>query len=97
MWNFIKNILGMLGDFLKEFIQSNAGKMVEEIGDIAYDVVERMEKKGGDNKFESAKKALINELVERGIEYTDNILNTAIEIAVSLLKERGAEIKQENK
>lgn len=96
MWDFIKNIFSSIGDFLKEFVRSNAGKMVEEIGDIAYDVVERIERTAqpGDNKFELAKEALVKELRERGAEYTESILNTAIEIAVDLLKSRGQEQKQ---
>lgn len=96
MWDFFKNIFNRIGDFLKEFVRSNAGEMVEGIGDIAYAVVKQIEETAqpGDNKFKLAKEALTKELIKRGIVYTESVLNTAIEIAVDLLKERGEEYKK---
>lgn len=92
--NFIKKMFSGIGDFLYEFVISNSGLLVEEIGDIAYDVVERVENSNTDgDKFTAAKEALISELGERSSEYAEHILNEAIEIAVGILKKNGKEKK----
>jgi hypothetical protein len=82
-----------IGRFLFSFAKTSSGKLVEEIGDIAYDVVLRVERRGCSNKFQCAKEALIKELGERAPRYADHILNKAIEIAHGLLVDRGQEIK----
>lgn len=97
MWKAIRLFLAGIGSFLRSFLESNSARMIEEIGDIAYEVVKRIElnHKPGDDKFKLAQEALIQELTERGLGYTISILNTAIEIAVDLLRERGEEIKRQ--
>jgi hypothetical protein len=82
-----------IGRFLFSFAKTQAGRAVEEIGDIAYDVVLRIERQGCENKFQCAKEALVKELGERAPMYADHILNKAIEIAHGILVDRGLELK----
>lgn len=94
-----KAILGFftgIGRFLFSFVRSACGRMVEEVGDIAYDVVKRVEQTAGpgDDKFQIAKEQLKRELRERGLQYAEHILNKAIEIAHGLLVDRGEEVKK---
>jgi hypothetical protein len=82
-----------IGGFLFSFAKTTAGRAVEEIGDIAFDVVLRVERRGCDNKFQCAKEELVKELGERAPMYADHILNKAIEIAHGIMIERGLEVK----
>jgi hypothetical protein len=96
MFSKILGFFSGIGSFLFNFAKSNSGALVSEIGDIAYDVVERVENTSpaGADKFEIAKQALIMELGERAPKYAGHILNKAIEIAHGLLVDSGKEIKK---
>jgi hypothetical protein len=83
-----------IGRFLFSFAKTSSGALVEEIGDIAYDVVVRVERRGCENKFQCAKEELVKELGERASRYADHILNKAIEIAHGIMVDRGEEIKK---
>jgi hypothetical protein len=93
MFSWIAKIFAGIGRFLFSFAKTSSGVLVEEIGDIAYDVVVRVERRGCKDKFACAKQELVKELGERATKYADHILNKAIEIAHGLLVDRGEEIK----
>jgi hypothetical protein len=93
MWDKVKAFFAGIGRFLFSFAKSNTGRLVEEIGDIAYDVVKRVEARGCADKFQCAKQELVKELGERAPRYADHILNKAIEIAHGLLVDNGQEAK----
>lgn len=92
MFSIIKSIIRGIGVFFKRFVKTAVYEAVEEIADIAEYAVETVNKtcidKSNDYKFEEAKK-LIKELIKaRGKNYKDNVINTAIEIAVAVIKEQ---------
>ena len=91
MFSIIKGIFKGIGSFFKRFIRTAVYDAIEEMADIAEYAVETVNKtckdKPNDYKFREAKK-LIKELIKtREKSYTDNVINTAIEIAVALMKE----------
>jgi len=91
MWNFVKNIFKGIGVFLKRFARTTAAQIMEDIGDIAVTTVQRVENHypdaTGKEKFEAAYNSLATILMQRGIKYTKNALNIAIEAAVAVVKE----------
>jgi uncharacterized protein (DUF1015 family) len=92
-------LFSKLSDLMISFIKSNSGRLVDEILDIAYDVVKRVERRstGSSNKFSLALEALTAELGERAAKYSAKILHTAIQEAVVLLEENGEEVKSKKK
>jgi 5-bromo-4-chloroindolyl phosphate hydrolysis protein len=91
MFSIIKSIFKGIGSFFKRFIKTTVYDAIEEIADIAEYAVETVNKtckdKSNEYKFQEAKK-LIKELIKtREKDYKDNVINTAIEIAVALIKE----------
>ena len=65
--------------------------MVEDMGDIAVTVVKTVENQnkdmGGREKYELAYNKLVEILFQRGIKYSRNAVNVAIEMAVAVIKE----------
>lgn len=90
--DFFKNLWTSVSPFLKIFVKTTISNMVAEIGDIALETVEIVEetKKGasGSEKFSEAYTILTSRLYNRGIKYTKNAVNIAIEMAVGVVKER---------
>jgi 5-bromo-4-chloroindolyl phosphate hydrolysis protein len=91
MISIIKSIFKGIGNFFKRFIKTNVYDAIEEMADIAEYAVETVNKtckdKSNEYKFQEAKK-LIKELIKtRKKDYKDNVINTAIEIAVAVIKE----------
>ena len=91
MFSIIKSIFRGIGSFFKRFIKTTVYDAIEEMADIAEYAVEAVNKtckdRPNDYKFQEARK-LIKELIKaRGKGYKDNVINTAIEIAVALIKE----------
>lgn len=92
MWDFMKNLFKGIGTFFKDFLKTEAGKIVNEIGELAFSVVHSVEiaapSKTGEEKFEEAFKMLVLILKDKKIMYTKQAVNTAIEIAVGILKDK---------
>jgi len=87
-------LFSKMSNLFIDFIKSSQARLIDEILDIAYDVVKRVEQSKTDNKFQAAQEALINELGERAAEYSTKIQHTAIQQAVILLEKNGEEIKK---
>jgi len=90
--DFFKNLWSGVSPFLKIFVKTTISNMVAEIGEIALETVEIVEEKkggaSGSEKFSEAYNILISRLYNRGIKYTKNAVNIAIEMAVGVMKEK---------
>lgn len=95
MWKKLKAIFTQIGDFMLDFVLSKSGKIVDELGDLTYRIVLKVETKhsdkSGNEKFQIAKDLLIAELGKLAGKYSVSILHAAIEIAVQVMKDRGKE------
>lgn len=91
MWDYIKGFFKGLGKFFKVFVTTTVSSMVEDIGSIAVETVKRVENQNkdlsGKEKYLLAYEHLTNILVQRGIKYSKNAANIALEMAVAVMKE----------
>lgn len=92
----IKSWFGFAASLFDKFVESVFPKAINEVGEKAYEAVWQAERhaKPGDNKFEFAYEIFIRLLGQNASKYSLYLLQTAIQVAVGVLKHNGKEIKE---
>jgi len=88
MFNRIRKWLWKAGEFFLMVATSAIGKSVEELKDIAVEVVQEIERTEGDISGEEKFQIAYDIITDRAPGYAKSVYNLAIESAVAIVKDR---------
>lgn len=94
MFDIIRGWFGIVKDFFQMVAQTSVGRLVNEIQDMAIEVVYNIEQENGDLSGTEKFRIAYDTLVDRYPWIMERAINLAIEMAVAVIKDK---VREANK